>query len=95
MVEHHRKQYWVVFVVLFVLTALEVGVVYIPGIARGLLVSALVLLALAKAAFVMLFFMHLKNEVRRLRWTVMAPFALPALYAVVLIFEASWRYFVV
>lgn len=93
MAENHRKQYWIIFLVLTALTALEVGVVYVPGIARGLLVSSLVLLAVTKAGFVMLYFMHLKSETRRLKWTVMAPFALPALYAIVLIFEAGWRYF--
>lgn len=94
MAENHRKEYWVVFLVLIVLTGLEIGVVYVPGIARPLLVSALVLLALAKAAFVMLFYMHLKHEVKVLKLTVMLPFALPALYALVLIFEAGWRMFV-
>jgi cytochrome c oxidase subunit 4 len=88
----NRKEYWVVFLVLTVLTALEVGVVYVPGISKGLLVSALVLLAVAKAAFVMLFYMHLKHETKVLKLTVMAPFALPALYAFVLIAEAGWRF---
>lgn len=94
MAESHRKKYWIVFIVLSALTALEVGVVYIPGITRGLMVSALVLLAITKAALVMLFFMHLNSETKVLKWSVMAPFALPALYALVLIFEASWRYFI-
>jgi caa(3)-type oxidase subunit IV len=94
MAENHRKEYWIIFGVLFALTVLEVGVVYVPGIGRGLLVSALVFLALAKAALVMLFFMHLKSETKALKWTAMAPFGLPALYALVLIFEAGWRHFV-
>lgn len=88
----NRKEIWVVFLVLTVLTALEVGVVYVPGISKGLLVSALVLLAVAKAAFVMLFYMHLKHETNVLKLTVMLPFALPALYAFVLIAEAGWRF---
>ena len=88
----NRKEYWVVFAVLAVLTLLEVGVAHVPGIAKGLLVSALVMLAAAKAAFVMLFYMHLKHETKVLKLTVMGPFALPALYACVLIAEAGWRY---
>jgi len=88
----NRKEYWIVFVALALLTLLEVGVVYVPGIGKGLMVSALVLLAVTKAAAVMLFFMHLKHETKVLRFTVMAPFALPALYAFVLIAEAGWRY---
>jgi caa(3)-type oxidase subunit IV len=74
-----------------VLTALELGVVYVPGIGRGLLISALVLLAVAKAALVLMRFMHLGHETRGLKLTVIVPFALPALYAVVLIAEAAWR----
>jgi cytochrome c oxidase subunit 4 len=87
----NRKEYWVVFIALAVLTALEVGVVYVPGIGKGLLVSALILLALAKAACVGLFYMHLKHETRILKLTVAIPLATPAVYAVVLVLEAAWR----
>jgi caa(3)-type oxidase subunit IV len=86
-----RRPYWVTFAVLAVLTLAEVGVVYIPGIAHGLLVSALVLLALAKAGLVLLVFMHLQGESRGLKWSILSPFLLPALYAVVLVAEAAWR----
>lgn len=86
-----RRSYLYVFLALCVLTALELGVVYVPGIARGLLISALVLLALAKAALVLLYFMHLGHETRGLKLTVIAPFSLPAVYAFTLIAEAAWR----
>lgn len=91
--DHHvnRKQYWVIFVYLLVLTILEVGLVYIPGIPKGMMVSALILLAITKAALVGLFYMHLKHETRVLKLTVAIPMASPALYAVVLIAEAAWR----
>lgn len=87
----HRRMYWIIFVWLAVLTALEVGVVYVPGIAKGLLVSALLLLAVTKAALVALFYMHLHDETRWLRLTVAIPMAVPAFYAFVLIAEAIWR----
>jgi caa(3)-type oxidase subunit IV len=87
-----RKQYMMVFAALAILTALEVGVVYVPGIAQILLGSALVLLALAKAWTVGWFFMHLGHETRHLKATVVLPFAFPALYAFVLIAEAAWRF---
>ena len=51
-----RKEYWFIFGMLSMLTALEVAVVYVPGIAKGLLISALTLMALAKAGLVGLFF---------------------------------------
>jgi cytochrome c oxidase subunit 4 len=87
----NRKEYWVVFLVLFILTVLEVAVVYIPGIRKGLLVSALVALAVAKAVCVALFYMHLKHETKIMKLTVLIPMATPALYAIVLILEAAWR----
>ncbi len=86
----NRKEYWIIFVVLALLTALEVGVAYLD-IATPLLVSALVGLALTKAALVGLFFMHLRHETSIIRWSVAIPMATPMFYAVVLIAEATWR----
>lgn len=85
-----RKQYLMVFVALVVLTALELGVVYMI---RGTpLVVALVGLALAKAMAVALYFMHLRDETRWLRRLVGLPLlTFPPLYAIVLIAEALFR----
>lgn len=88
----HRREYIIIFVWLTVLTALEVGVVYVPGISKGLLISALVLMALAKAMLVALYYMHLNSETTWLKATVAIPMAIPVLYAAVLVAEASWRY---
>jgi cytochrome c oxidase subunit 4 len=89
---HSRRPYLIIFGLLFAFTVLEV-LVALPslGVSRGLKVSALVILALTKAAMVALWFMHLKSEFKVLRWSVLLPFAFPALYAVVLISEAAWR----
>lgn len=86
-----RRSYLLVFVVLIVLTLAELGVVYVPGIGKAALVLALVLLALAKAGLVLFYFMHLGGESRGLKLTVLTPFVLPAIYAVVLMAEAQWR----
>jgi cytochrome c oxidase subunit IV len=86
----HRKQYLAIFTILAVLTALEVAVVY-TGVAKNLMISALVLMALAKAGLVALYFMHLKYETKVLKMTVFLPFLAPALYAFVLIAESAWR----
>jgi cytochrome c oxidase subunit 4 len=83
-----RALYLRVFGVLAVLTVAEVAVIYVPGVSRGLLITALTLLALAKAALVLLYFMHLRQG---LRLTVLVPFALPAVFAAVLMAEAVWR----
>ncbi len=52
------RTYVLVFVALAVLTALEIGVTYLP-IPRA---PVLVPMALAKAALVVLFYMHLKYD---------------------------------
>ena len=92
MAHSSRKQYLQIFLFLTALTVLEVGVVYVPGIGSGALVSALIGMALAKAALVALFFMHLKDETRTLKLSVAIPLATPMVYALVLITEAAWRF---
>lgn len=87
----NRKEYWVIFGALFVLTVLEVGVTYIPGLAKTLLAVALIGMAISKATLVGLFYMHLKHETRALKLTVLIPMSLPAVYALILIGEAAWR----
>jgi len=58
---HEHPWYLGVFLWLGVLTLLEVGVTYL-GLGRGVLISILSLLAVAKAGLVALYFMHLKFE---------------------------------
>ena len=48
-------------------------------------------MAAAKAVLIGFFFMHLKRETRVLRFTVLGPLALPAIYALVLMADAAWR----
>ena len=86
----NRKEYWVIFAVLTVLTIIEVGVAYAP-ISKPLMASALILLAVSKAAIVGLFYMHLKHETTIMKWSIAVPLATPAVYAVVLMAEAHWR----
>lgn len=87
-----RRSYLLVFLVLVVLTVAEVAVVQVPGVGRTLLIAALVLLAVAKAGLVLVSFMHLGHESRGLKLTVVLPLLLPAVYALVLIAEAKWRF---
>ena len=88
----NRKEYWKIFVVLAVLTVLEVGVAQLPGFSKRTIAVGLITLALTKAACVGLFYMHLKSETKVLKATVFLPFAAPAIYALVLISEAAWRF---
>ena len=86
----NRKPYWVIFLMLAVLTALEVGVVEFE-IGKFGLYSALILLAVGKAWLVLWFFMHLNHEAKGMKWTVYIPFLFPAVYAFALIADAAWR----
>jgi caa(3)-type oxidase subunit IV len=87
----NRKEYWTIFFLLFVLTVLEVGVVFVPGISVPLLISALVGLAIVKAAMVGWFFMHLSHDTAYIRNGVAIGMAIPFFYALVLVAEAAWR----
>lgn len=53
--------------VLFVITAVEFGIVYIEGM-RPVIVTALFLLSILKFLLVVGYFMHLKFDNRLLRW---------------------------
>jgi len=67
-----ERRYIQIFVWLGVLTALEIGVTYLPlgKIAIG---AMLVLLACTKAALVGLYYMHLVHEKRTLTWIAVTP----------------------
>jgi cytochrome c oxidase subunit 4 len=86
------REYMVIFVVLAVLTVIEVAITRPElHIARVPMTLALIGLALTKAAIVALYYMHLKHETKVLKMTVFLPMAAPTLYALVLITEAAWR----
>jgi cytochrome c oxidase subunit 4 len=61
MAAHKEPNYMMVFVALTVLTGAEIGVVFMP-MSKVVIGFILVILALAKAALVALYFMHLKYE---------------------------------
>jgi cytochrome c oxidase subunit 4 len=85
-----KKEIWTVFGVLIVLTALELGVVYLH-VGKGPMIAALVLLALAKAYTVAMYYMHLKGETKIMKFMIYLPMMFPALYAIVLMAEAVAR----
>ena len=91
MVAIDRKGSFLIWGYLLLLTLLEVGVVFVPGISAGMLISSLVLMAVAKAALVCLYYMHLNHETSGLKWTIAVPMLTPGLYAVVLVLEATYR----
>lgn len=70
-----ERRYLVVFVWLAVLTAVEIGITYVP-ISKMAIGAALVLLAATKAAMVALYYMHLVNEKRTLTYIAITPMIL-------------------
>lgn len=83
---HPKPNYIGVWVGLFVLTMVEVGVAFI-GLSKTLTILALVLLALWKALLVALYYMHLKYEPKRLRILVLAPLPLAVLLVIAVLTE--------
>jgi caa(3)-type oxidase subunit IV len=84
----HRRDYFRIFWVLLVLTIVEVGVSYMKMDKR--VTSAIMIgLALTKAAFVGLYYMHLKYEKRSLLWLAALPLPTAGFYAVYLMLDAS------
>ena len=67
-----ERRYIHVFVWLGVLTAIEIGVTYLP-LGKVAIGTMLVLLAGTKAAMVALFYMHLVHEKRTLAWIAVTP----------------------
>jgi len=74
-------KYMLVFLGLFVLTLIELGVAFV-GLSRATTIIALVGLAIYKAILVALYYMHLRFEPTRLRVAVLAP--LPLAFILVL-----------
>jgi cytochrome c oxidase subunit 4 len=76
-----ERRYLVVFGWLFVFTALEVAIIYVP-IHKYVIAGMLVVLAATKAALVALYYMHLVHEKRTLTYIALTP----ALLCVFLLF---------
>ncbi len=85
-----RRQVAAVFLALVAMTGVELAVARAPA-GRAAVMAGLAGLAVAKAALVGLFFMHLRHETPVLRWTVFGPLLAPALYGLVLAADAAWR----
>jgi cytochrome c oxidase subunit 4 len=84
--------YLAAFGVLVALTLVEIGLVRTAGIPRRGAVVALIAIALAKAALIALFYMHLRYETRILRLTVLGPLVAPAVYGLLLMLDSAARH---
>ncbi len=90
--QSHKKQYIVIFVVLALLTALEIGVAEIPGIGKFAKGSSLTFLAVGKAFLVAYYYMHLKEETKWMKFIAAVPI-MAGVYATVLRLEATFKPF--
>jgi len=69
---HAEPNYLAVFGWLFVLTVIEVGVIFLP-IPKLVIAASLVILAAVKASLVAIYFMHLKFERVVIWWIAVIP----------------------
>jgi caa(3)-type oxidase subunit IV len=72
---HSHHNYIKIFVILSVLTVIEIGITFL-GLPKMLLASLLIILAVWKAALVAMHFMHLKMEKMTLSLVAIVPFIL-------------------
>ena len=84
----HKRDYFRIFWVLLVLTIVEVGISYMK-MDKRIMSVIMIALALSKAAFVGLYYMHLKYEKRSLLWLAALPLPLAGFYAAYLMMDAS------
>lgn len=82
---HQEPNYMAVFYSLAVLTAVEIGVAYMRFLPLLVMGFMLIVLALAKAALVGMYFMHLKFEKRTLGIIAMTPLLLCTLLIIALL----------
>lgn len=88
----HKKEYIIIFVVLAVLTAIEIWVAEINGLSKMGKGSALTFLAIGKAVIVAYYYMHLKEETKWMKFIAVIP-VMAAVYATVLCLEAIYKPF--
>jgi cytochrome c oxidase subunit 4 len=85
-----RKQYWIIFALLFLFTMVELAIVFLP-LSWGKMVTGLCGLAMVKAYMVAIFYMHLGHETLTLRFMALLPMLIPGFYALILCAEGAAR----
>ena len=72
---HASPNYWMIWLYLFILTVIEIAVIYMP-LAKVIIVILLISLACSKALLVAMYFMHLRFERLTLGIIALTPFIL-------------------
>jgi cytochrome c oxidase subunit 4 len=83
---HPQPKYMLIWLYLFILTVSELGIAFLP-IAKWMIVTTLLVMAVWKALLVALYYMHLKWEPARLRLVALAPLPFVAIMIVVIMME--------
>lgn len=86
---HATPNYYLIWLVLFVLTLAEVGIAFVSAIPKTLLIVILCAMALWKALLVAMYYMHLKFEPRKLWIMAAAPLPL-AVILIVIVLSEHW-----
>jgi cytochrome c oxidase subunit 4 len=84
MAEHKHPNYMAIFWYLAILTAVELGVIFLP-IPKFVIAGLLCVFAVWKAALVAMYFMHLRLEARTLGLIAVTPLAIATLLVFVLL----------
>ena len=72
-IAQEERRYLRIFLILGILTAMEIGVTRMTSLPHALIATSLVIMASAKAALVALYYMHLASEKTLLTWIALTP----------------------
>jgi cytochrome c oxidase subunit 4 len=86
---NHTKTYMIIFGALAVLTAIEVGITYIP-MPKVAMIIILIAFALFKAGLVAVYFMHLKYDAKFLKVIAYSPLAVASI--LILMLSLEWAF---
>jgi cytochrome c oxidase subunit 4 len=84
---HKAPNYYLIWLVLFVLTLAELGVAFLSGLHAAVLITILLALAVWKALLVALYYMHLRFEPRRMWILAATPIPLVLIFLFVVLSE--------
>lgn len=88
--KRHHPNYLGIFVMLALLTVVELGVAFLTVFPKRVLILMLLGLAVWKALLVALYFMHLRFETYRVRILAIAPLPLAVIMVIAVITEYVW-----
>lgn len=88
----HRKRIWLVFVILFLITAVEFVIAFAMerGIGRN---SVFIGMTLVKAFYIVAEFMHLKHEVKRMVYIILLPMLFVVWLIIALLVEGNFKFY--